>query len=271
MTTHTPKLLGLSLLTTALVSFTATVSAASVTPLVDFQFNEGSGAKVTDSIASLVGTPGNPSNPPTFVTDSPSGKAGDTAVHFESGQYFQVNDPSTQIKFDPNNPNFTLQAWVKFDGNPSGRMVFFYSNGPGGAVSFSVNADRTVFVTTLGIKDQSSTAAIPDDGKWHHIAVIHQNGVQFTFYVDGVLLDTEPYTGGVLINRSNAQSIFSIGAEWNGALQFVGSVDRLKITSGMLSTAQLDYQAIPPAGGAGLTFANPMASPLGFSLAVNEV
>jgi len=115
MTTHTPKLLGLSFLTTALVSFTATVSAASVTPLVDFQFNEGSGTKVTDSIASLVGTPGEPSNPPTFVTDSPSGKAGDTAVHFESGQYFQVNDSSTQIKFDPNNPNFTLQAWVWFE------------------------------------------------------------------------------------------------------------------------------------------------------------
>ena len=35
----------------------------------------------------------------------------------------------------------------------SGRQVFFYNNTPGGAVSFSVNNNRTVFVTTLGIAD----------------------------------------------------------------------------------------------------------------------
>jgi hypothetical protein len=261
--------LGLSLLITAMAGLAPAAWAA--TALVDFEFNEGSGNKVTDSIASLVGAPGDAANPPTFETASPSGQPGDTAVHFESGQYYQVNDPSTQLKLNPDNPDFTLQAWVKFDGNPSGRMVFFYSNGPGGAVSFSVNTDRTVFVTTLGILDQRSNAAIPDDGQWHHIAVIHQNGVQFTFYVDGVLLDTQPYTGGVLINRSNAQTLFSIGAEWNGALQYVGSVDRLKITAGMVPADQLDFRPVPPAGAAGLSFANPMASPLGFSLAVNEV
>ncbi len=181
-----------------------------------------------------------------------------------------MNDPTTVIQFDTNNPSFTMEAWVNLSGNPAGREVFFYSNGKGGAVSFSINTDRTVFVTTLGIKDQSSTAAIPDDGNWHHIAVIHQNGVEFRFYVDGVLADTEPYTSGVYLNRPTAQSIFSIGAEWNGALQYTGELDRLKIFSGMLPVSQLDSQAIPPAGSAGLTFASPAASPLGFSITVNQ-
>src|SRR5215510_7080068 len=95
--------------------------------LVNFEFDEGSGTKVTDTINSLAGNPGDPSNPPTFVTDSPSAKAGDSAIHFETGQYMIVNDPDTRIKLDPNNPSFTLQAWVKFSGNPAGRQVFFYS------------------------------------------------------------------------------------------------------------------------------------------------
>ncbi len=231
-----------------LAAVLAAASASAATKaLFDFEFDEGSGTKITDSINSLVGTPGNPGNPPIFISDTPSGKAGDFALQFTNGQYMIVNDPSKKLQLDTNNPSFTLQAWVKFSGNPSGRMVFFYNNGPGGAVSFSVNTDRTIFVTTLGIKDQSSTAAIPDDGNWHHIAVIHENGVAFTFYVDGVLSDTEPYTSGVLLNRSTAQSFFSIGSEWNGALQYTGAVDRLKMTSGMLNPDELDYQAVPPA------------------------
>ncbi|PYI89574.1 MAG: hypothetical protein DME26_00905, partial [Verrucomicrobia bacterium] len=216
MKTYPPKLLGLCLLATAAVSFTPTVSAANT--LIDFEFDEGTGTKVTDRINSLIGAPSNPANPPTFVTDSPSGKTGDSAIHFEAGQYMTVNDPDTRVRLNPNNPAFTLQAWVKFPGQPAGRQVFFYSNGPGGAISFSVNTDRTVFVTTLGIADVRSQAAIPDDGAWHHIAVVHENGKELRFYVDGILGDTVAYTSGV--NFTRTQTLFSIGAEWNGALQY---------------------------------------------------
>jgi hypothetical protein len=250
---------------------TPMIASAATNALVDFEFNEGTGTKITDTINSLVGTPGNPANAPTFVTDSPSGQAGDTAVHFEAGQYFQVNDPSTKLQLDTNSPSFTLQAWVKCE-TPSSRQVFFYSNGKGGALSFSVNSDRTVFITTLGIADISSQAAIPDDGGWHHLAVTYDDPSQtLTFYVDGQVGDTQSYTTGVFLNRPTAQLIFSVGAEWNGALQYVGSLDRLKITSGVLAADQLDSKAIPPAGAAALTFASPTASPLGFTLAVNEV
>ena len=253
MTTHTARLLAKSLLAIAVMSFAASVSAAN--PLIDFQFDEGTGTKVTDSINSLVGTPGDPANPPTFITDTPSGKSGDSAIHFESGQYMTVNDPDTRVKLSTNNPSFTLQAWVKFPGQPAGRQVFFYSNGPGGAISFSVNNDRTVFVTTLGIADVRSAAAIPDDDAWHHIAVVHENGKELRFYVDGALGDTVAYTTGV--NFTRTQTLFSLGAEWNGALQYIGSVDRLKVTSGMLTPAQLDFEAVPPAGTAGCRWGVP--------------
>lgn len=239
------------------------------TALVDFQFDEGSGTQVTDNINSLVGNPGNAANPPTFETAAPSGQTGDSAVHFEPGQYFVVDDPDTRVQFSPTRPDFTLQAWVKFDGTPAGRMVFFYSNGPGGAVSFSVNNNRTVFVTTLGIADVPSAAAIPDDGEWHHIAVVHESGLELRFYVDGVLGDTVPYTSGV--NFTRTQRLFSIGAEWNGALQYTGSVDRLKVTSGILAPEQLDYQKVPPAGDAALVIGRPSITPFNFSVGVTEV
>jgi hypothetical protein len=45
-----------------------------------------------------------------------------------------VNDPDTGAAYT-NNPAFTLQAWVKFPGSPQAEGVF-YSNGPGGAISF---------------------------------------------------------------------------------------------------------------------------------------
>ncbi len=242
--------------------------AAPPASLIDFAFDEGTGTTVTDTINSLKGLPAVPAKPPTFEAAAPSGKAGDSAVHFEAGQYFTVNDPDTRLQLNPKNPSFTLQAWVKFAGNPAGRQVFYYANGSGGAVSFSVNNDRTVFVTTLGIADVRSQAAIPDDGAWHHIAVIHEAGKELRFYVDGALGDTVAYTNGV--NFTRTQKLFSIGAEWNGALQYIGSVDRLKVSSGMLTAAQLDAQSVPSAGTGGLIIANPSISPLSFSIGVTD-
>ena len=267
MTNKIPKLLGLSLWAAALTLATAATAA---TTLVDFEFDEGTGTRATDSINSLVGTPNNPDNPPAFEADSPSGRAGDTALHFEQGQYLTVNDPDTRIQFNPDEPSFTLEAWVKVLGFPSGRMCFFYTGGPGGAVSFSVNSDRTVFVTTLAIADVASAAAIPDDEAWHHIAVVYEAPLeQLSFYVDGVLGDALPYSGGLTFTRT--QTLFSIGAEWNGNLQFLGSLDRLKVHSGALTPEELDSQSIPPEGEAGLTIGNPSVSPFGFSVGVTEV
>ncbi len=212
------------------------IAASAATPVLNIEFNEGNTSSVTESIHGLVGAP--PGDPPTSVTDSPSGQAGDYAIQFEAGQYIQMEDPDQKMQLDPDDPSFTLQAWVKFDGDPAARMVFFYNNGPGGAISFSVNTGRTVFVTTLGILDAGSAATIPDDGKWHHIAVVHENGVALRYYVDGELGETRDYTSGVIFTRT--QTFFTLGAEPGGGLAYTGSLDRLKVTSGVLTPDQFD-------------------------------
>jgi hypothetical protein len=202
---------------------------------------------------------------PTFVADTPSGRAGDYALSFTNIQQVVVPDPTTVMQLDTNNPSFTMQAWVKFSGMPTNREVFFYANGPGGAVSFSVDTNRTVFVTTLGIKDQASNAAIPNDTNWHNIAVVHQNGSNFLFYVDGALADTQAYTNGVIFTRTN--QVFYIGSESTFGHQYLGKLDRLKVTSGVLAPADLDYHALPGPqllasggvdSGVGLTFDRPV-------------
>jgi hypothetical protein len=212
-----------------------TMAASAATTLLEFEFDEGSASAVTETLHGLTG---NPSGSPAMVADAPSGVLGDKSIQFDAGEYITINDPDTAMQLDPANPSFTLQAWVKFAGTPSGRMVFFFSNGPGGAISFSVNTDRTVFVTTLGVLDANSSAVVPDDGAWHHIAVVHENGVALRYYVDGVLQATRDYTGSVIFTRT--QNFFTLGAEPGGGLPYVGQVDRLKVSSGALTAEQLD-------------------------------
>jgi len=180
---------------------------------------------------------------PTFVTDTPSGKTGDFALTFKAGQEVQVVDANSAVALDQNDPSFTLQAWVKFGVQPQARSVFFFNNAPGGALSFSVTQDRRVFVTTLGVLDAQSAAFIPDDNGWHHIAVVHENGKELRFYVDGNLGDTLAYTGGVIFSRTDTTII--IGSEPAGGNQYVGSLDRLKVTRGTLTPDQLDSWPIP--------------------------
>lgn len=179
---------------------------------------------------------------PNFSSDSPTGGAGDYSMEYPSAaRRVIVADPNQGLTLD--NGDFTIEAWVKFGAQPQARSVLFFNSGPGCAVSFSVN-NRTVFVTTLGILDVPSAAAIPDDGGWHHIAVVHENGKEFRFYVDGILGDTVAYTGGVLIGvRTDTQ--FYIGSEPTGGLPYVGKIDRLRVHRGIVAQNDLDYRVIP--------------------------
>ena len=231
---------------TVLAGLCLAANSVSAQTLMEFNFNEGSGTTVTSADGKLVGTF---VGTPAFSTDTPSGLPGDFSLQFAAGQRVTVPDPTKVLALDPANPNFTIQAWVKF-ATPSARSVFFYNNGPGGAVSASVFTDRTAYVTTLGVKDQQSAAAIPDDGAWHHMAIVHEDKKEFRFYIDGVLGDTVPYTTSVIFTRTN--QVFYIGAESTGGLQYVGLLDRLRYSKGMLAPEQLDSKRIPadakPAG-----------------------
>lgn len=186
---------------------------------------------------------------PVFTTDTPSGKAGDYALEFRQGNRVTVPDPMTVLALDPADPSFTIESWVKFDSTPGSRAVLFFNNCPGGAITFSVTLDRRVFVTTLGIADTTSSAFIPADGGWHHIAVMHEHGKELRFYVDGQLGATVAYNRGVIFTRTDNKFYFGSeapsGLNPSGNLPFVGKLDRIRYTKGLLRPDQLDFWPIP--------------------------
>lgn len=256
-------------------SVPATAKAPLPTTVVSYEFSESAPPFKNSAPANRPAFTSNEylalATRPVFITNSPSQKAGDFALQIAAGQKAIGDDSGLAISLDQADSSFTIQSWVKFGAQPGGRSVIWFNNGPGGAISFSVTSDRRVFVTTLGILDAPSDAFVPDDGGWHHIAVVHQNGKELRYYVDGVLGFTRAYTSGVIFTRTDPT--FTIGSEPNGALQFVGAIDRLQVTAGALPADQLDYYLVP-----GVPPANPSVSietavqvswptiPAGFSL-----
>lgn len=180
---------------------------------------------------------------PIYTTDTPSGLSSDYALQFTRTTFVVVSNANEVISMDPSNPSFTLETWAKFGVQPINRTVLFGHNGPGGAFTFSVTADRRLQVTTLGVADIPSNATVPDDGLWHHIAVVHEAGKEVRFYIDGALSDTVAYTGGMIFDRTEPH--LSIGCEPSFWSNFVGLMDRLRITSGVLTPEQLDCLPIP--------------------------
>lgn len=222
------------------------------TTIVAYDFNETSlpfhSAKTPDRPLRSINSVLEEVSKPVFTTDTPSGQPGDFALEFRQGNRVTVPDPNTVLALDPNDPSFTIEAWVKFGNLPGARSVLFFNNCPGGAITFSVTSDRRVFVTTLGIADTTSTAFIPADGGWHHIAVMHEHNKELRFYVDGELGATVAYNRGVLFTRTDNKFYFGSeapsGLNLSGNLPYVGKLDRIRYTKGLLQPNQLDYWPI---------------------------
>ncbi|MDQ6632715.1 MAG: LamG domain-containing protein, partial [Verrucomicrobiota bacterium] len=206
---------------------------------VSFSFDESGGSNVVDSINGLVGTLG--VNGPTWSNDTPSTQAGDNSLFFDGTKRITVPDPAQKIGTNGVNGDYTLQAWVKLslDFVSGARMILFqYERTPG--FSFSINTNRTLHTTTFNVSDISSTAAFPNDGQWHQIAVVHTAGVNMKFFVDATLAATVNYTSGIGFRTS---STLTIGSSAGGANPFTGFLDRISFDNQALTAAQLDFPA----------------------------
>lgn len=240
----------------------AAVSASAQTLLFNFPFNEGTGTNIASTVNTLpgiLGREGVADSVPTFSADTPSGLAGDYSISFAEvvgaykGNRIHVEDPGMAIDVtDPvtgTNRSFTFQCWVKFGVQPGARATLFDHNGPGMKANIAI-IGRTLALTTYGIVDMTSNAKIVDDGLWHHVAVVHEHGLEVRFYIDGILSDTVPYTGGVNVSGPNAY--FDGGMEvWDwpdfgsGVNPFVGKMDRMSLTRGIVAPNDLDWRPVP--------------------------
>ena len=171
--------------------------------------------------------------------DSPTGKEGDYSLYFNGSQ--QATMPADYLQFDRNDPSFTIEAWIKGE-KQSERKLIFANNGPGARLSFSINTDYSVYATLYGKVDISSTAMIPQDGKWHHVAFCYDyTDKLLLFYVDGILGDVGDYDGLMMFDNNGGAYI---GSEGNAGNRFVGNIDRLRLHTGVLDPKKLDYYNI---------------------------
>ncbi len=206
-----------------------------------FPFNAGTGTNVVDSVAGLKGTMD--SGAPSWNTNSPTGQAGDYSLWFNGSKKLVVPDPKQVLGTNGLNDDYTLQTWVKVAVNyaPAERAILFqYERKPG--FSFSINTNRTLHTTAFKKQDISSNATLPNDGQWHHIAVVHTDGVNMKFYIDGVLSGTVAYTAGA---GYRTDSRIVMGADFDDNNQFTGFVDRVKFDNRALSPSEFDYPASP--------------------------
>lgn len=175
-----------------------------------------------------------------------SGAAGDTALAFFATNRATVADPTPLIVTNNLNGNYTIETWAKLPLNyaPAARAIMFqYTGIPG--FSFSINTDRTLHTTAFGKNDRASSALVPNDGAWHHLAVVHRDGVAFDFYIDGRLIQTVAHPGGVGVNQT--LKTITIGMAANGANAFTGTLDRIRFSNEALTPAEFDFPVIPGA------------------------
>lgn len=207
------------------------------TTAVYLPFNEGSGTKVTDVIGKLSVT--FPTNAPVWSTDSPTSLPGDSSLYFDGTKQITIVDSNQIIGTNGLNDDYTLQAWVKLPLNyapPERAVLFQYERRPG--FSFSINTNRTLHTTTFKIKDIASSAIVPNDGEWHHVAVVHTDGVNMKFYIDANLAATVAYTNGA---GFRPDCTLTIGAASEGANWFTGYLDRIRFEQRALTPDQFDF------------------------------
>ncbi len=177
-------------------------------------------------------------NAPELSDDTPSGLEGDQSLLTGGGSHALVLDPNKALEVGGEGNDMTLEAWVKYEASVTNdRMVIFYY-GPG-SYSFSISGGdpRLLFVTALRIVDFSSQNAVVPPDQWNHVALVHRDGVSFSFYVNGELIEEDEYTQGIRLAEVNQ---LTIGSEPNGVLPFDGWIDRVRISNVALEPEDFD-------------------------------
>ena len=240
--------------------------------LLDFQFNEGKGLTSASSVGSAVLTMNDGQTIPWSIStparDADPSLTDDFSVFVDNegtsgyARKYGVFDCDAIDFGDTSDASFTLEAWFKGLAKSSLKQVFFQTwsstTGRCPRLSFAIDKDFTVYITTLGVMDIYTGAKIPEDGGWHHIAcAFDQKNKKLITYVDGKVASDSPRnnnaSGDPLSNwnvnfatQVSDSNVGIIGAEHSGYAPFTGYVDRIRFWKGALSADQLDYNDYKP-------------------------
>jgi hypothetical protein len=237
-------------------SVAATPKSTYPTTLVHYDFNEpalpstnsvGPAMPAMDAFATLGSAVG-----PTWSSDSPTGLPGDFSLGFltespSTKEFAAAPYGSNPVNLGVNNTNYTLQAWVKLPTGPfENRRLIYRTDGPAPRVSLSINANRGLHTTLYGNTDFASSAIVPNDNRWHHVAAVMEGFARVRFYLDGILRQTINRTATGTLGSTTGNQIY-IGKE-SETVFFRGLLDRVIINNDVLTNsaaAPIDYPAVP--------------------------
>jgi len=173
------------------------------------------------------------------LTADQSGLIGN-GVNLQSGEYIRVPNASEAMTLKN---GLTLSAWVKTSGNDNllGQDIANYGDNYG--IRLLANGEADVFSTNYPDLDSNICRYTPInnhllDNAWHQV-VETINGNHYELFVDGVL------QGGTDCTRSpmlfNGGKDFLIGKYGMGGstFNFVGSIDEVRLYTGVLSEAAI--------------------------------
>ena len=150
--------------------------------------------------------------------------------------------------------NITLEAWVILNRtNITTNVDHIVSKGNSGDFQYAlrvvnVNSNGSVSVLAWQADGNDYTYANSitplNDGKWHHIIGVIQEGVSATLYVDGVSKQTRTTLDGTW-NKTGSGS-FMIGGRADGANYLTGSVASVRVYNRALSATEVlqNYNAL---------------------------
>lgn len=208
------------------------------TPAAYWNFDEGSGDTVKDSVG---GSTGKFSGAVSWT----AGKSG-SALRF-NGVDSHVNcGPTPSLNFSA---DFTVMLWMKAakagsDKNPYSGVLGKFMYGPGGKginrYDIILHNSGMVRAAIRGDKNIDTGMAGPNllDDSWHHIALaVTRTSVKY--YVDGKLVKD---TAGEWVPNAN-EAPLTIGYRDGGMPAFNGVIDEVKFFSGALSAADISSQS----------------------------
>lgn len=231
---------------------------ASVVPpmdmlMVDYEFEDGTGMKVTDAARGLDATL---SDPAMWTANGRNGKGIAMVAAIPASQYVSLPDGILTSTDD-----FTISAWVKLASNPIWARVYDIGNGlpdpanrfmyltlngfaPGTTTADGVHADS--YGGTPSNESVVATYTFVPTGVWKHIAVTGSGG-QRRLYIDGfpaATLDNGPAIAPREMEPISPQSWIG-KSRFDTDSGFSGSIDEFRIYSRVLTASEIQDLAWP--------------------------
>ncbi|HRH67680.1 MAG TPA: hypothetical protein PLU53_15385, partial [Bacteroidia bacterium] len=154
------------------------------------------------------------------------------ALHFD-GVDDVVTGPGEVIPI--NDSPYTVSVWAKYDTPVFGEMNAILSQGRNFYIG--QNFDGVIRVGDAWY----TTVPFPQDASWHNYTVVRTADNTY-LYVDGVLAEASGYAipSPTSTPPSNPVANFYIGAQWNGAENWRGSIDAVRVWNRALCAAEID-------------------------------